>query len=164
MSLICHSQWLLCHLLLFICVSPPQWPIKHCFASHGCNICLCFDDNTVYISSLNHLLQLQIFTVIISPFWFPALFFLLTLFKIFSHASPLKIQSSLSTTFLMIPAFFSSVKLTNNEGEQVKEKGQRGRRGGIVQYIEIYYMASHFTKHFMCISIFNPTQLSVLYQ
>ena len=46
---------------------------------------------------------------------------------------PLKIQSSLSTTLLTIPAFFSSVKLTNNEGEQVKEKGQRGRRGGIVQ-------------------------------
>ena len=92
-----------------------------------------FWDHTVNISNLNHLLQLQIFTVIISPFWFPALSFLLTLFKIFSLVSPLKIQSSLSTTFLIIPAFFSSVKLTNNEGEQVKEKGQRGRRGGIVQ-------------------------------
>ena len=56
---------------------------------------------------------------------------LLTLFKVFPHASPLKILSSLSTTFLMIPAFFASVKLINNEGEQVKEKGQRGRRGEI---------------------------------
>ena len=36
---------------------------------------------------------------------------------------PLKILSSLSTTFLMIPALFSPVKLINNEGDQVKEKG-----------------------------------------
>ena len=56
---------------------------------------------------------------------------LLTLFKVFPHASPLKILSSLSTTFLMILAFYSPVNLINNEGEQVKEKGQRGRRGGI---------------------------------
>ena len=27
--------------------------------------------------------------------------------------------------------FIMDVKLINNEGEQVKEKGQRGRRGGI---------------------------------
>ena len=57
-------------------------------ASHGRKNCLCSEDNTVYISRLNHLLQLQIFTVIIFPFWFPELSFLLTLFKIFSHASP----------------------------------------------------------------------------
>ena len=100
-------------------------------ASHGRKNCLCSEDNTVYISRLNHLLQLQIFTVIIFPFWFPELSFLLTLFKIFSHASPLKILSSLSTTLLTIPAFFSSVKLINNEGEQVKEKGQRGRKEGL---------------------------------
>ena len=35
---------------------------------------------------------------------------------------PLKILSSLSTTFLMIPAFFYSVKLVNNEDDQVKKK------------------------------------------
>ena len=40
------------------------------------------------------------------------------------------LKHSLSTTFLMIPAFFSSVKLSNIEDDQVKEKGQRGRGGG----------------------------------
>ncbi|KAB0339127.1 hypothetical protein FD754_024113 [Muntiacus muntjak] len=30
---------------------------KHCFASHGHNNCLCSEDKTVYISSLNHLWQ-----------------------------------------------------------------------------------------------------------
>ena len=94
---------------------------------------------------------------------------LLTLFKVFPHASPLKILSSLFTTFLMIPAFFSPVKLSNNEGEQVKEKGQRGRRLGFsislnLKFTESYYMALHFIQHFMCITIFNPIQFSVLYQ
>ena len=42
---------------------------------------------------------------------------------------PLKILSSLSTTFLMIPAFFFSVKLVNNEDDQVKEKGQKEEEG-----------------------------------
>ena len=32
------------------------------------------------------------------------------------------LKHSLSTTFLMIPAFFSSVKLSNIEDDQVKEK------------------------------------------
>ena len=132
-SFIRHSQWLLCHLLFLICKSPQQWPIKHCFASHGRNDCLCSENNTVYISSVSHLWQLQVFIIMISPFWLFALFFILTLFKIYSHASPLKILSSLSTTFLMIPKFFSSVKLINNEDNQVKDKDQRGRGGGIFQ-------------------------------
>ena len=52
------------------------------------------------------------------------------LFNIFSHAPPLKILSSLYTTFLMISALFSSVKLINNEDdegkEQVKEEEEEG--------------------------------------
>ena len=32
-----------------------------------------------------------------------------------------------------------------------------------LKFIESYYMAIHVTKHFMCITIFHPTQFSVLY-
>ena len=32
-----------------------------------------------------------------------------------------------------------------------------------LKFIESYYMAIHFSKHFMCITIFNPTQFSVLF-
>ena len=54
----------------------------------------------------------------------------LTFFKIFSCASPLKILSFLSTTFLMISAFFSSVKLINNKDDQVKEKLKKEEKEG----------------------------------
>ena len=81
------------------------------------------------------------------------------------------LKHSLSTTFLMIPAFFSSVKFINKEDgqvkEKVKEKKKKRRNCSIslnLKFIESYYMASHFTKHFMCITIFNPIQFSVLYQ
>ena len=117
----------------------------HCFASHGHNYFLCFEDNTVYISSLNYLWQLQIFITIISPLWFPAFSFILTLFKIFSHASPLNILSFLSTTFLMISAFFSTVKLINNEDDQVKEKVKEGKEEGFFNKLEfkVYWELLH---------------------
>ena len=78
------------------------------------------------------------------------------------------LKHTLSTTFLMIPAFFSSVKLINIEDDQVKKKAKEEEEEGFsislnLKFIESYYMASHFTKHFMCIIIFNPTQFSVLY-
>jgi len=57
----------------------------------------------------------------------------------------------------MILAFYSPVKLINNEGEQVKEKGQRGRRGGIFNklkfkaYLDLlhgltFYLALYVTR------------------
>ena len=68
----------------------------------------------------------------------------------------------------MIPEFFSSVKFINNENDQVKEKVKKGEEEDFsvslnLKFIESYYMAIHFTKHFMWITIFNLTQVSVLY-
>lgn len=40
--------------------------------------------------SLNCVSQIQIFIIIIAPFWFPELGTVLALFKIFPHAPPLK--------------------------------------------------------------------------
>ena len=61
---------------------------------------------------------------------------ILTFFKIFSCASPLKILSFLSTTFLMISAFFSSVKLINSKDDQVKEKLKKEEKEGFFNKLE----------------------------
>ena len=58
------------------------------------------------------------------------------LFNILSHASPLKILSSLSTTFLMISALFSSVKLINNEDDEGKEKVKEEEEEGFFSKLE----------------------------
>lgn len=84
-------QWFLCHLILLIINFLPKMSYKIlCFTPQGCNDCLCCDDNIVYISSLNHLSQLQLFIIIIFPFWFLMLTTVLILRKIFSHVSPLR--------------------------------------------------------------------------
>ena len=49
---------------------------------------------------------------------------------------PLKILSFLSTMFLMISAFFSSVKLINNEDDQVKEKVKEQEEEGFFNKLE----------------------------
>ena len=57
----------------------------------------------------------------------------------------------------MIPEFFSSVKLISNDDDQVKKKVKRKKRRDCsislnLMFIDSYYMASHFAKHFMCIT------------
>ena len=71
---------------------------------------------------------------------------------------PLKF-SFISTVFLMISAFFSSVKRINNKDDQVKEKFKKEEDEGFFnklefKFIESHYMAIHVTKHFMCITYF----------
>ena len=58
---------------------------------------------------------------------------------------PLKILSFLSTAFLMIPAFFSSVKLINNEDDQVKEKWKEEEKEGFFNKLEfkVYWELVH---------------------
>ena len=58
----------------------------------------------------------------------------------------------------MISAFFSFVKHINNKDDQVQEKLIKEDQGFLMslnlKFIESYYMAIHFTKHFMCITYF----------
>ena len=56
-----------------------------------------------------------------------------------------EITFSVFTTFLMIAAFFSSVKLINSEDDQVKEKSQRGRRRGLFNKLKfkVYWELLH---------------------
>ena len=84
-------DWLLYHLLFLIINLPSKRVLK--------NIMFCVSwlwwlpllwwPHRLLIS-LNRVSQLQIFIIIIAPFWFPELTTVLTLFKIFLHASPLK--------------------------------------------------------------------------
>lgn len=69
---------------------------------------------------------------------------------------PLDRICSLPTILLMIPAFFSSSKLINNEDDKMKEGGGRGLILMNLKFIESYYIATQFTNHFMCNTIFNP--------
>lgn len=135
---------------------------KTSFCFYGCNNCLCFEDKHSSYNVLNHFMATPNFHHSTPSFLISALSFLLTLFKLF-HALPLKIL--LSTTFLWCLTLFLLSHIFINEGEWARKKltDSIKRRDCPINLL-IYYIISHFTKPILCaFSIFNPTQLSVLF-